>query len=342
MSLLSSSAQALQSGTNDREVLYRDALNEALREEMLRDSKVFLIGQDIQDPWGGTFRVTAGLSTDFGADRVRNAPISENTIVGTAVGAAVMGMRPVVEIMYIDFITLAMDQLVNEAAKLRYMTGGQVKVPMVVRTQGGIGRSAGAQHAQSLEAWFVHVPGLKVAMPSTPADAKGLLKTAIRADDPVVFIEHKLLYTERGFIPNGEYLVPFGSADVKRPGRDVTIVTWSHMLHRAMQAAQLLSGEGIEAEVVDPRTLWPLDVDAIASSVAKTHRLVVIHEAPIRCGVGAEIAARITEVVFDRLDAPPRRLGAADAPIPYSPKLEAAVVPGVQDIIGAVRQVMYR
>jgi len=334
--------KTVQVGTHGRELMYRDALNEALREEMTRDPSVFLIGEDIQEPWGGTFRVTAGLSAEFGADRVRNTPISENTIVGAAIGAAVMGMRPVVEIMYIDFVTLAMDQLVNQAAKIRYMTGGQVKVPLVVRTQGGIGRSAGAQHAQSLEAWFVHTSGLKVVMPSTPADAKGLLKTAIRDDNPVVFIEHKLLYSQRGLVPAGEHLVEFGSADLKRSGQHVTIVAWSFMLHRALEAAESLSAEGIEAEVVDPRTLYPLDVDTIASSVAKTHRLVIVHEAPLRGGVGAEVAARVAEMVPDSLDAAPKRVGAADAPIPYSPKLEGIVVPGVQDIIAAVRQVMYR
>ncbi|MBC7189325.1 alpha-ketoacid dehydrogenase subunit beta, partial [Candidatus Aerophobetes bacterium] len=254
-----------------REITYREAIREALREEMRRDENVFLIGEDIAE-FGGSYKVTLGLVEEFGKERVRNTPISESAIIGAAVGAAILGMRPVAEIMYIDFTTLAMDQIVNQAAKIKYMTGGQVKVPLVIRTQGGGGRSAAAHHSQSLEAWFFHVPGLKVVMPSTPYDAKGLLKAAIRDDNPVIYIEHKLLYAEKGFVPEEDYIIPLGKAEVKREGSDISIVATSLMVKKALLAAEELDRERISCEVIDPRTLYPLDKDTIFSSVKKTGR----------------------------------------------------------------------
>jgi pyruvate/2-oxoglutarate/acetoin dehydrogenase E1 component len=319
-----------------RKLSYRDAIKDALREEMRRDERVFLLGEDIAE-FGGSYKVTEGLLAEFGAARVRNTPISEAAIVGAALGAALMGLRPVAEIMYIDFMGLAMDQLVNQAAKVKYMFGGKARVPMVVRTQGGGGRSSGAQHAQSLEAWFVHVPGLKVVMPSTPADARGLLLSAIRDDNPVVFIEHKLLYPVEGEVPDGDGAIPLGLADVKRPGRDVTIVATSRMVHVALAAADRLATDGIEAEVVDPRTLAPLDEATILASVRRTHRLVVAQEAVARCSVASEIAAVVTEQAFDDLDAPITRVAALPAPLPFAPALEQHVLPGEDRIVAAVR-----
>lgn len=323
-----------------KEITYRSAINEALREEMERDESVFLLGEDIQDPWMGTYNVTEGLSTDYGIERVRNTPISENAIVGAAIGAALTGMRPVAELMYIDFATLAMDQIVNQAAKIRYMSGGQVKVPMVVRAQGGAGRSLGAQHSQSLEAWFAHVPGLYVVIPSTPYDAKGLIKTAIRDDNPVIYIEHKMLYTTKGQIPDEEYLIPFGQADIKRRGDDVTIVAISRMVQWALQAAEELSKEGVEAEVIDPRTLNPLDEQTILESVRRTNRLVVAHEAWERGGWGAEVSAIIAEKAIEYLDAPIKRVAAKNSPIPFAPKFESYVIPGPEDIKTAVMDII--
>lgn len=305
-----------------REITYRDALKEALREEMRRDERVFLLGEDIADPFGGAYKVTQGLSTEFGEDRVMQTPISELGFVGAAVGAALTGLRPVVELMYIDFSTMAMDQIANQAAKIRYMSGGQAKVPLVIRTQGGLGRSSAAHHAQSLEAWFVHLPGILVAMPSTPFDAKGLLKTAIRLDDPVMFIEHKLLYNQKGPVPEEEYTIPFGVADIKREGSDCTVVATSMVVIKALRAAEMLEKEGISVEVIDPRTLFPLDIETIVRSVQKTSRLVVAHEAVERCGFAAEVVAQIAEKAFGYIDAPIQRVCAPSVPTPFARHLE--------------------
>lgn len=322
-----------------REITYREAIREALGEEMRRDGSVFLMGEDIAE-FGGSYKVTLGLVDEFGKQRVRNTPISEAVIAGAAVGAAVCGMRPVAEIMYIDFTTIAMDQIVNQAAKIRYMTGGQVTVPLVIRTQGGGGRSGAAHHSQSLEAWFFHVPGLKVVMPSNAYDAKGLLKAAIRDDNPVIFIEHKLLYAEKGAVPQEEYVVPLGKADIKRKGDDITVFATSLMVKRALLAAEELSNEGIQAEVIDPRTLSPLDKEAICSSVKKTGRLLVVHEACEQGGIGAEIAALAAKEAFDYLDAPVERLGGMNTPIPFAPELEKFVLPQVENIVKKIKEMM--
>ncbi|HAL27538.1 MAG TPA: alpha-ketoacid dehydrogenase subunit beta [Chloroflexi bacterium] len=322
-----------------REMFYAEALNDALRLEMQRDPRVIVLGEDIAEH-GGAFQVTAGLLAEFGPDRIRQTPISEIGLVGTAVGAALTGLRPVAELMYIDFSGLAIDQIVNQAAQNRFMFGGQARVPLVVRTQGGSGRGNAAQHSKSLEAWFTHVAGLKVVMPSTPADAKGLLAAAIRDDDPVMFIEHKLLYRTKGAVPTGEHLVPLGRADVKREGTDVTIVTWSRDVLLSLEAAAKLADLGIAAEVVDVRSLVPLDKEKILSSVRKTRRCLVVHEAIKRGGYGAEIAAIVAEEAFDDLDAPPRRLAGVDTPIPYAQPLELGVVPQVADIVKAARELV--
>jgi len=323
-----------------REILYREALNEALREEMERDERVFVLGEDVADPFGGVYKVTVGLSDVFGTDRVRNTPLSEVAIMGATLGSALTGMRPVAELMYIDFTAVCMDQIVNQIAKLRYMTGGQAVLPLVIRTQGGAGRSSAAQHALSPEAWFVHTPGLKVVMHSTPEDAKGLLKTSIRDDNPVLFIEHKLLYNEKGPVPEDEYTIPLGVADVKRPGMDVTVIATSRMVLRSLNAAEQLEEEGISVEVVDPRTLVPLDEEMLLESVRKTNRVVIVHEACRRGGVGAEIAAIIQEKAFDYLDAPIERVGAADVPVPFAPILEDFVIPDEGKIVDAIRRVL--
>ncbi len=320
-----------------RTLRFRAALNEALREEMDRDDRVFLIGEDMREPWGGTFRVTQGLSTDYGDDRVLNTPISENGFAGVALGCAITGLRPVVEFMHMDFTLMAMDQLMNQVPKMRYMTGGQVTVPLVVRTPGGGYRSSAAQHGQCLEALFTHFPGWLVAAPSTPADAKGLLKTAIRLDDPVLFMEHKHIYMLQGEVPEGEHLVPFGRADIKRPGSDCTIVAWSRMVHLSLEAAQTLAAEGIEAEVVDLRTLVPLDEEAVLSSVRKTGRLVIVQEAPERAGFGAEVAAIVADKGFDLLRTGVRRVAGRNMPLPMAPQLENAVLPQAGWIVDVVR-----
>ncbi len=319
---------------------YRAALNEALREELDRDPSVFLIGEDLRDPWGGTFKVTQGLSSDYGPDRILNTPISENGFVGAALGCAISGLRPVVELMHMDFAMMAMDQLTNQIPKIRYMTGGQVKVPLVIRTPAGGYKSSGAQHGQCLEALFAHIPGWLIAAPSTPADAKGLLKTAIRLDDPVLFVEHKHMYMLSGDVPEGEHLVPFGQADIKRSGADCTIVAWSKMVHLALEAAEGLSAEGIEVEIVDPRTLVPLDERAILDSVAKTGRLVIVQEAPERSGYGAEIAAMVAAKGFASLRSGIVRVAARNVPLPMAPNLENAVLPQPDRIVDAVRRVM--
>jgi pyruvate/2-oxoglutarate/acetoin dehydrogenase E1 component len=322
-----------------REMFYNEALGDALRLEMERDPRVIVLGEDIAEH-GGAFQVTAGLLDKFGPTRIRQTPISELGIVGAAVGAALTGLRPVVELMYVDFSGLAMDQLVNQAAQNRFMFGGQARVPMVMRTQGGSGRGNAAQHSKSLEAWFAHVAGLKVVMPSTPADAKGLLMASIRDDDPVIFLEHKLLYRTKGQVPIGEHLVPLGKADVKRAGSDLTIVTWSREVLLSLEAAAKLAADGIEAEVIDLRSLVPLDRDAVLASVHKTHRLLVVHEAIKRGGFGGEIAAIVAEEAFDDLDAPPRRLAGLETPIPYAQHLERTVVPQVEDIVRVAKELV--
>lgn len=323
-----------------RKITYRESLREALREEMQRDPRVFLLGEDIGRYWGGAFKVTDGLAQEFGDERVRDTPISESAIVGAAVGAAITGMRPVAEIMFGDLAALAMDQICNQAAKIRYMFGGQVSCPLVVRTPFGAGVNIASHHSQSLESWFMHVPGLYVAAPSSPYDAKGLLKTAIRGSNPVFFCEHKLLYPIEGEVPEHEYLLPFGKADLKKEGADVTLVAISYMVHKALNAAALLQKEGIDIEVVDPRTLTPLDKATITGSVKKTGRLVIVSEDCRTGGVSAEIAALVAEEALDYLDAPIKRVASPDTPIPFSPPLEQFIIPNEQSIIKAVKEVV--
>jgi pyruvate dehydrogenase E1 component beta subunit len=316
-------------------ITYAQALNEALREEMRADPRVFLMGEDIGHH-GGIFRVTKDLIEEFGADRVRDTPISESSFVGIGIGAAMAGMRPVVELLFMDFALVAADQIVNQAAKLRYMAGGTVSVPMVIRAQQGGGRGNGAQHSQSFESWFAQVPGLIVVAPSTPADAKGLLRSSIRAGNPVVFIEHKLLYNTKGEVPQGDEVTPIGKADIKRYGRDITIVSYSRTLLFALEAAETLAQQGIEAEVIDLRTIEPLDMETILESIRGTGRLLVVHESHSNCGLGAEILARVNEQAPERLIMPARRLGAKHVPIPVAEPLENAVLPQPNDIVRAV------
>jgi len=323
-----------------RAIRYVDALNEAIREEMERDKNIFLIGEDI-GPLGGSFGVYKGLFERFGARRVRQTPISESAIIGTAVGAAMTGLRPVAEIMYIDFITCGMDQVINQAAKLSFMSGDQVKIPLVIRTQQGPGTREAAQHSQNLEAWFVHTPGLKVVMPSSVYDAKGLLKSSIRDDSPVIFIEHRLLYFKKENVPEGDWLVPLGEAEIKRKGDDITVVATSLMVQKVLEVAEALSEE-ISMEVIDPRTLVPLDIEKIIASIKKTNKVLITHEAPVRGGVGGEILRQITEKAFDYLDAPPKVLGGANTPIPFSPCLEDACIPQKEDIIKTVKEMVRR
>jgi len=322
-----------------REMTYREALHDALQEEMRRDSTVFLMGEDI-GKHGGTFKVTEGLVDEFGDLRVLETPISESGFMGAAVGAAMMGMRPVVEIMFVDFITISMDQIVNNAAKMRYIYDGGIGVPMVVRAPQGAGARMGVHHSQSFEAWFAHVPGLKVVIPSTPADAKGLLKSAIRDEDPVIFLEHKMLYSVKGPVPGGEHLVPIGKAEVKREGSDVTVVATSLMVHRALAAAEQLQKEGISVEVVDPRSLQPLDEETLIASASKTGRVVVVHEAPGPYGAGAEIATVINRGAFGYLDMPIERVAAPFVPVPFSPPLEDFVIPKEDRIVAAIRRTL--
>jgi pyruvate dehydrogenase E1 component beta subunit len=320
-----------------KEVRYIKAINEALHEEMARDENVFIIGEDVGAP-GGAFGGTRGLLQTFGERRVKDTPISESAIVGLALGAAMKGLRPVVEVMFADFLPVCMDQIVNQIAKTRFMFGGQFTAPLVIRAPGGAGLNAGPQHSQSLEAWFAHVPGLKVVMPATPADAKGLLKSAIRDDDPVLFLEHKALYAMSGQIPEEEYLVPLGKADIRRAGKDVTIVTASRMVQQALDAAETLAGQGTDAEVIDLRSLTPLDKEAIFNSVEKTSRLVIAHEAVKAFGIGAEIAAMVSEEMIDVLDAPVVRVGAPFSPVPFSQ--EGDYLPNASDVVRAVEKVM--
>jgi pyruvate dehydrogenase E1 component beta subunit len=321
----------------DGETTFVAAVTAALAKAMRADDRVIVLGEDVAE--GGPYGATAGLADEFGRTRVLNTPISEGAVCGVAVGAAQAGLRPVVEIMFIDFITLALDQLVNQAAKAHFMSGGQLTVPLVLRTQGGAGHRGAAQHSQSLESWLTHVPGLKVVMPSRPVDAAGLLASAIADPNPVVFIENKTLYFRKGDVPDGPVSVAIGEAVTLRRGDDVTIVALSGLVHDALAAAELLAGEhGIEAEVIDPRTLVPLDLAAIVDSVRRTGRLVVAHEAVEHGGFGAEIAAQVQAEAFDYLDAPIERVGAPFAPIPLSPSLEDAYLPGVEDLVAAARR----
>ena len=320
-----------------KETRYIRAITEALNEEMARDESVFVIGEDVGGP-GGAFSATKGLLETYGERRVKDTPISESAIVGVAIGAAIRGLRPVVEIMFADFLAICMDQIVNQLAKMRYMFGGMYKLPVVIRTACGGGLNAGPQHSQCPEAWFAHVPGLKVVMPATAFDAKGLLKSAIREDNPVLFIEHKALYASKGEIPEEEYLVPLGKAEVKRAGKDVTVVATSRMVHQALAGAKVLSGEGIDVEVIDLRTISPLDQETIFRSVEKTSRLVVAHEAVKAFGVGAEVAAMVCEEMIDRLSAPVARIGAPFVPSPFN--LENLYLPDSDDVVKAVKKVM--
>jgi len=335
-------------------ITYLRAMNRALHEEMARDERVFVIGEDVADV-GGVWGVQKGLLNKFGRKRVRQTPISECGFTGLAVGAAMTGLRPVVEIMYNDFVTTCMDMVVNQAAKLRYMSGGQLRVPMVIHTPGGGGTCEAAQHSQCLEAWFAHVPGLKVVLPSTPYDAYGLLKTAIRDDNPVYFMEHRLLYDMKGEVPKGQFTIPFGQADIKREGTDVTVVATLNMVHKALAVAERLCRAGactpprrggvqapalqraVSVEVIDPRTLVPLDEETIVNSVRKTGRLLVVQEAALCGGFGSEIVRRVTEQAFDALKAPPKVLGSLDLPMPFSPPLERAVIPDEDAIAAAIR-----
>ncbi len=321
-----------------RELTYLEAIREALRQEMQRDERVFVIGEDV-GAYGGAFGVTLGLLEEFGPERVIDTPISELAIAGTITGAALVGMRPVGEIMFMDFITLASEQIVNQAAKIHFMFGGKTAVPWVLRTPMGSGTGAAAQHSQSLENWFVHVPGIQVVAPATPYDAKGLLIQAIRDDNPVLFVEHKLLYKTKGPVPEAPYTIPLAQAEVKRPGRDLTIIATSIMVRRALEAAEQLAPEGIEAEVVDPRTLKPLDEETVIASVCKTGKVLLVHEACKTGGYGGELAAVIAgSAAFDYLEAPILRVAGRDMPIPYNRTLEAHTVPQVADIVNAARR----
>ena len=322
-----------------REITFSEALREAMAEEMSRDPSVFIMGEDV-GLFGGVFGVTSGLYGEFGETRVRDTPISEQAIVGAGLGAALVGMRPIVEIMFSDFVTVAMDQVVNQVAKARYMSGGKANVPLIIRIVNGAPGSAGAQHSQSPEAWFMNVPGLKIAIPSTAYDAKGLLKSAIRGEDPVLFFEHKMLYAEKGDVPKEHYTIPFGQAAIRREGSDATIIAIGGVLPMVMKAAEKLAANGISAEVIDPRTLVPLDADALVESVKKTNRAIIVHEAHRRAGPGAEIAAILAEEAIGYLDAPIVRVATKNVPFPYHPDLEKFILPGVDDVVKAVEGVV--
>jgi acetoin:2,6-dichlorophenolindophenol oxidoreductase subunit beta len=323
------------------ELSYREAVRDALSQAMRQDESVFVMGEDIAE-MGGSMGVTAGMLDEFGPERIRNTPISESAIVGAGIGAAIQGMRPVVEVMYEDFLTVSMEQIVNQAAKHRYMSGGQLKVPLTIRTQGGAGWSPGAQHAQQVEAWFVHVPGLKVVFPSTPTDVRGLLWSAIYDDNPVVFFEHRTLYGLKEEVPDELEAITIGQGRVHREGSDVTVVATGRLVHEALQAAEEAESEGVSVEVWDPRTLQPLDLDGLVASVKKTNRVVVAHEAVTRGGFGAEIAAVVQEQAFDWLDAPVERVGARFAPLPFAPAMEEFVVPHADDVLEAIKRTVAR
>ena len=323
-----------------QEMTYAEAVRAALREEMLKDERVFLMGEDI-GLYGGAFGVTRGLLEEFGEERIRDTPISEAVIAGSAIGAALTGMRPVAEFQFSDFMAIGLDQIVNQAAKIRFMFGGKAEVPLVYRAPLGSGTGAAAQHSQSLEAWFAHVPGLKVVLPSTPADVKGLLISAIHDPNPVIFLEHKVLYRQKGSVPTGEYQIPLGQADVKRQGKDLTIIALSIMVPRALAVSERLAKEGIEAEVIDPRTLRPLDEETLVNSVRKTGHVLIVHEAVQTGGFGGEIAARLAaSKAFYYLDAPIMRLGGAEVPIPYNPVLEKRATPQEEDIYQAALRLL--
>src|SRR6478736_2210850 len=319
------------------ELSYREAVRDALSQAMRNDEDVFIMGEDIAE-MGGSMGVTQGMLDEFGPERVRNTPISEMAIVGSGIGAAMQGMRPVVEVMYEDFLTISMEQIVNQAAKHRYMSGGQLKVPLTIRTQGGAGWSPGAQHAQQLEAWLVHVPGLKVVFASSPADASGLLWSSIYDDNPVIFFEHRLLYPVKGEVPEKLEPIPLGKARVVREGSDVTVIAIGPLVHRALDAAKQAEEDGISVEVIDPRTLQPLDEDALVESVKKTNRAVIAHEAVTRMGFGAEVAAILQYKAFDYLDAPIERVGAKFAPLAFAPVMEQFVVPHAEDVLAAIKR----
>jgi pyruvate dehydrogenase E1 component beta subunit len=323
-----------------REISYTQALREALIEEMERDPNIVLLGEDI-GVYGGVFKVTDGLLDRFGPDRVLETPISEAGFIGAAVGLAMTGKHPMAELMFMDFAWVASDQIFNQAAKMRYMAGGRVKVPMVIRTQQGGGRGNAAQHSQSLETVFTHVPGLKVVIPATPYDAKGLLKSAFRDQNPVVFIEHKLLYATKGPVPEEAYTIPIGQADIKREGEDVTLVSLSRSVLHALEAAEEVANQGVSVEVIDLRGTVPLDIETVLASVRKTGRLVVAHEAHRRLGIGAEITALVQEQAFDYLDAPIERVGAMDIPIPYSQPLEEVALPGPKQMVEAINRLLF-
>jgi pyruvate dehydrogenase E1 component beta subunit len=324
-----------------RELTFAQAIREALAEEMRHDGRIFVIGEDVAGA-GGVFKVTEGLMAEFGPNRMIDSPISEQGIAGVAVGAALTGMRPVLEIMFGDFSALVMDQIVNQAAKAHYMSGGKLKVPMVMRTTMGAGRRSAAQHSQSLAAWFAHIPGLKVVIPSTPYDAKGLLKSAIRDDNPIVFFEDKMMYQLKGPVPEEEYTIPLGQADVKREGEDITIVATSSMVHVALNAAEQLAGRGVSAEVVDPRTLFPLDADTLIASARKTSRVMIVDEGYRRYGITGELASTIAEGAFYYLDAPVRRIAAMDVPVPFSPPLEDATIPNEKLLVETALELVGR
>jgi pyruvate dehydrogenase E1 component beta subunit len=321
------------------QITYREALNQALREEMERDERVFIMGEEV-GYFGGAFKVTDGLLAVFGEKRVRDTPISELTIVGAGIGAAMGGLKPIVELMTINFGLLAMDQIVNNAAKIRYMFGGRAKVPVLIRAPQGGGHQLGAQHSQSLEAYFLHCPGLRVVLPATPADAKGLLKSCVRQDDPVVFLEHESLYGVKGEVPDGEHLVPLGRANVMRAGKDVTLISYSKCVFDSMAAADALENEGIDAEVIDLRCLNPLDIETVVESVRKTGKAIIVYEGWRTGGAGAEIAAQIQENAFDDLDAPVERVATLDTPMPYNARLERAALPSPAEIVKAAERML--
>ena len=320
-------------------ITMREAISQALWEEMERDPSVFILGEEV-GVWGGTYAVTKGFYDHFGPERVRDTPIAEAAIIGAAIGAALTGLRPVAELMTINFAFSAMEHIVNEAAKLHYMFGGQFVLPIVMRAVGGGGRQLGATHSQTPDAVFAHFPGLVVVAPGTPEDAKGLLKSAIRSNDPVLFIEHATLYQVRGEVPDGDYLVPLGKSKIQRPGRDVSIITYSKMLEISTQAADILAKEGIETEIIDLRTLRPLDIDPVITSIKKTNRAVIVEEGWRSFGVGSEIASRIYEQAFDYIDAPVKRVAQKETPLPYNRKLEQMALPQVSDVVAAVKEVL--
>jgi pyruvate dehydrogenase E1 component beta subunit len=320
---------------------FREALNQAMTEEMERDERVFLMGEEVAQ-YDGAYKVSQGMLKRFGPRRIVDTPISEEGFAGIGIGAAMVGLRPIIEFMTFSFSLVAIDQIVNNAANMRYMSGGQFAVPIVFRGSSGMAGSLGATHSHRLEAWYSHVPGLTVMLPATPADAKGMLKSAIRSDDPVIFMEHEVLYHERGEVPEGEHLVPIGKAEIKRPGDDVTLITYSRSLKATLAAAEQLATEDISAEVIDLRTIRPLDLETLLQSVSRTHRAVIVEEDWPYCGVGAGIADRITQRIFDELDAPIRRVAAKDAPIPYNKELEASMLPSVPRVVATVHEVLYR